>query len=198
MSQGHCKLPWLANKDQQTNHVLAQKIIGAKQHGISRTFYRSYSHIKTGTNLACEVVLREIDARMDYCKENNKPFPKCLLLQVDGGPENASKTFYALCEHLVREGIFERVDVSRLPVGHTHEDIDAMFGILWRACQGKTIMSPAKWKQIALGAFTNEARKKKGTPEDHYSDDGTISSDYEEDDEGDEEEEEDVNMEEDD
>lgn len=178
MSQGHCCLPWYANKATETKEELKQKITGAKQHGLYRSFYRTYPHVKSGANLACEVLLREIEARMDYCKDNNKPFPKCLLLQVDGGPENASKTFYGLCEHLVREGVFERIDVSRLPVGHTHEDIDAMFGVLWRACQGKSIMSPEKWKQIALGAFTNEAKANIDLNGYHSS----YDSDYESDD----------------
>ena len=33
--------------------------------------------------------------------------------------------FYAFCKFLVGSGIFDRVEVSRLPVGHTYEDIDA-------------------------------------------------------------------------
>ena len=46
----------------------------------------------------------------------------------------------------MREGVFDRIEVARLPVGHTHEDIDAMFGVLWRAAQGKTLISPEDWK----------------------------------------------------
>jgi hypothetical protein len=38
--------------------------------------------------------------------------------------------------------VFDRIEVARLPVGHTHEDIDAMFGVLWRATRGQTIMTP--------------------------------------------------------
>ena len=115
-------------------------------HGISRTFYRVFPHVKAGANLACE-------SRMDYCLTNDKPFPRVFFLQIDGGPENTAKTFYALCEHLVREGVFDRIEVARLPVGHTHEDIDAMFGVLWRAAQGKTLISPEDWKQMAISAF---------------------------------------------
>jgi hypothetical protein len=99
------------------------------------------------------VLLHEIERRLDYCLANNMPFCRVLLLQVDGGAENACKTSYALYEHLVRIGIFDRIEVSRLPVGHTHEDIDAMFGILWRAAQGKTIITPQEWKDMALAAF---------------------------------------------
>lgn len=153
MSQDHCILPWYGNQ-RQDSVQLKQKIVGAKQHGFSRSFYRAYPHIKSGANMACEVLLREIESRMDDCIENDLPFPRVLFLQLDGGSENTSKTFYSLCEHLVRIGIFDRIDVARLPVGHTHEDIDALFGVLWRAMQGKTIITPQKWKEICLAAFT--------------------------------------------
>lgn len=93
---------------------------------------------------------------MDWCIANNVPFARVCLIQMDGGPENTSKTFYALCEYLVRQRVFDRIEAARLPVGHTHEDIDAMFGVLWRAAQGKTIISPQQWKQMALSAFNEQ------------------------------------------
>ena len=152
MSQDHCILPFLAQQD-KNNIVVKQKIIGAKQHGFSKTIYRLFPHVNTGGNVACEVLLHEIEKRIDYCIENNLPFPRWLFLQIDGGSENTSRTFYALCEDLVRQGVFDRIEAARLPVGHTHEDIDAMFGVLWRAAQGKTIVSPQQWKKMAMAAF---------------------------------------------
>ena len=153
MSQDHCVLPYYAGKAVETANELKQKIIGAKQHGISKTFYRTYPYIKSGANLACEVLLREIESRMNWCKANNKKFPRVLFVQIDGGPENSSRTFYALCEDLVRRGVFDHIETSRLPVGHTHEDIDALFGLLWRASRNKTLITPRDWKNMALSAF---------------------------------------------
>ena len=92
--------------------------------------------------MAIEVVINEIEQRMDRCITNDEIFPRYLFLQIDGGAENTAKEFYGFCEYLVREEIFDKVEVSRLPVGHTHEDIDAMFGVIWRAAQGKTIITP--------------------------------------------------------
>jgi len=153
MSQDHCVLPYYGGKHVETKAQLKQKIVGAKQHGFARTFYRLYPHVQSGANVACEVLLHEIESRMDHCIENDVPFPRHLYLQIDGGPENACKTFYGLCELLVREGVFDHIDVARLPVGHTHEDIDALFGVLWRAAQGKTLISPQQWRAMALAAF---------------------------------------------
>jgi hypothetical protein len=54
---------------------------------------------------------------------------------------------------LVNRGVFARVEVNRLPVGHTHEDIDAMFGTLWTAMRFKHIVTPQEWRTYALNAF---------------------------------------------
>jgi len=153
MSQDHCILPYCGNKVAK-NNPLKQKIIGAKQHGFSRTFYRAFPHVSGGSNLAIEVLLQEIEKRMEYCLANNKLMPDVLFLQIDGGPENTSKTFYAMLDQLVKLGVFKKIEVCRLPVGHTHEDIDALFGTLWKASQHKTLITPQEWKRMALETFS--------------------------------------------
>lgn len=160
MSQDHCILPWKANK-LQSNGVLKQKIIGVKAHGRSKTFYRVFPHIKGGANVTCEIILHEIEQLMLECKANNKPMPLVFFLQVDGGPDNNSKTVYALCEQLVKDGIFHRTEVCRLPVGHTHEDIDALFGVLWKRAQRQTMILPEDWKRMCLTAFDAQFDYKK-------------------------------------
>ena len=87
------------------------------------------------------------------CITNNQCFPRYLFLKIDGGFENTAKEFYALSKYLVIEPIFDKVEVSRLPIGHTHEDIDAMFDFIWRTAQGKTIITPQQWEAIARGVF---------------------------------------------
>ena len=55
----------------------------------------------------------------------HKSFPKIFYHQIDGGPENANQYLLAVCEMLVALGLVEKLVLIRLPVGHTHEDIDA-------------------------------------------------------------------------
>ena len=95
----------------------------------------------------------EIEARLQHCFDNDLEMPSILFLQVDGGCENTSHTFHALCEQLVRDGVFKEIHVNRLPVGHTHEDIDALFGVLWRGLQNKTLMTPQEWEEAAKNCF---------------------------------------------
>lgn len=167
MSQDHCILPYCANMVTK-NNILKQKIMGAKQHGFRKSFYRTYPHVCSGSNIACEVVLHEICKRMKYCKDTNQVMPNILFLRIDGGPENTSKTFYGLLTQLVGYKVFKRIEVERLPVGHTHEDIDALFGTLWKACRQTTIITPQNWKQMAIQAFIKGNKKFI----DDYADDG--------------------------
>lgn len=159
MQQGHCALPHRANQKEYPEKT-KQHIEGIKNHGRRRALYRTFQHIKGGSNPAVHCLNQEVRDMLSDCIKNGKPVPSILLLQIDGGPENACKTFYAACDLLTRIGLFQKVQVSRLPVGHTHEDIDAMFGTIWTALQTEVIKSPQEWKRKAMAAFdVREGRK---------------------------------------
>ena len=57
-------------------------------------------------------------------------------------------------DQLVKYGLFRRIEVCRLPVGHTHEDIDALFDVLRRESRHKTLITPQDWKDMAIAAFS--------------------------------------------
>jgi hypothetical protein len=120
MQQEHSKLPYLANQT-TCSSVVSQHIQGVKHHGFCKSMYRSYPHVVSGFNLNCHVILSEIFRRMKHCHDNGIMFPTELFIQVDGGSESTAKAMFGLCEYLIDEGIFRRVELSRLPVGHTHE-----------------------------------------------------------------------------
>ena len=46
--------------------------------------------------------------------------------------ENKNETVLGFLAWLCAVGTFKKVTLSFLPVGHTHEDIDAVFGVLMR------------------------------------------------------------------
>ena len=58
-----------------------------------------------------------------FCK-----LPKNLLLQLDNcARENKNQYLFAYLSLLVARGVFKTIQLGFLMVGHTHEDIDAMF-----------------------------------------------------------------------
>ena len=41
--------------------------------------------------------------------------------------ENKNKYVLSYCNYLIQQNLFKTIELSFLPVGHTHEDIDQMF-----------------------------------------------------------------------
>ncbi len=79
--------------------------------------YRTFCNVETDSNLAIHCLLLQIQSRL----QRDGALPPTLFLQVDGGAENTNKTLLAMLELLVSQGLFKKVFLSRLPVGHTHE-----------------------------------------------------------------------------
>jgi hypothetical protein len=57
------------------------------------------------------------------------PLPPVLNLQLDNATRNNKNHYvFSFCSLLVHRGVFWEVYINFLLVGHTHEDIDALFG----------------------------------------------------------------------
>lgn len=68
-------------------------------------------------------------------------------MQVDGGSKNANKTLLAMLELLVSKRAIRRIHFTRLPTGHTHEDIDAVFAEIWSWFRDEIINTPSEFKR---------------------------------------------------
>ena len=70
-----------------------------------------------------------------------------------------AQAMFGLCELLVDHKVFDKIELNRLPVGHTHEDIDALFGTIWSHLRSKTILSPDEFKRLVAQAFESPSSK---------------------------------------
>jgi len=102
------------------------------------TLYRTFNNICNGSNLAIHTWLLNLEA----VYEGLGKLPDTVFAQIDGGSENANTTMKGICELLVARGLTKQVVLTRLPPGHTHEDIDAVFGKIWKYVAGRTIYTP--------------------------------------------------------
>ena len=67
----------------------------------------------------------------DPCEAQGIPMPEHLWVQADNTPSQAkNSTVLEYLSVLVRRHKFRTVTLNFLQVGHTHEDIDQLFGIL--------------------------------------------------------------------
>ena len=159
MQQAHNDLPWYANSGKQLcKSTLGTALDGLLVHGTptaamrnanrkSRiSIYRHFANIPKTPNMAIYCWLNELE----YEKRERNKLPPVLYHQFDGGCENANKLFVAIAEWLVLKGMTEKVVLTRLPVGHTHEDIDAQFAHIWRALQSQYVQTPEAQRIFAM------------------------------------------------
>jgi hypothetical protein len=151
MAQVHNELPNLGNR-LHFDPTLDTHLQGTLAHGDHLLFVRTFDNITKGANLAIHVFL--MDLELLYKK--NKFLPKTVHFQIDGGSENVNRHTLGICEILVASRLIETLNVSRLPPGHTHEDIDAMFSIVSRHNRDKFISCPSHHQSQIETAFTNQ------------------------------------------
>lgn len=149
MDQGKCLLPYAGSQDSFGNKAMHQHITGVKQHGVGLTLYRTTETVPKGANLTIYCILRELHKFYD----EHHYFPETLYVQVDGGAENANKYVLGMLELLVVKRICKDVWYTRLPTGHTHEDIDAVFGTIWSAFRAEPMLTMDEWKEKLLSVF---------------------------------------------
>jgi hypothetical protein len=126
MDQNHCRIPRPGQDLAYPNEQLTQHITGLLEHepGVGLTVYRNFENISKGANLTIHCILLQIEGFL----ERHGQFPEEIYVQLDGGSENANKYVLGFLELLVARCIAKKVVFTRLPVGHTHEDIDGCFG----------------------------------------------------------------------
>jgi hypothetical protein len=95
---------------------------GCLQHdNATFTIYRVFENIVDGANFSIYVLLKRLEL---WRANHHGRFPTTVYWQVDGGSENANRFCLAICELLIARTPIEEIIFTRLPVGHTHEDID--------------------------------------------------------------------------
>ena len=78
---------------------------------------------ETGANHIIECIHRFVTD-----KGRRDPLPKVLFVQADNCTrENKNRYMVAYLQMLVARGVFQETQLSFLPVGHTHEDINQVF-----------------------------------------------------------------------
>ena len=123
-----------------------------KEHGQQVTIYRTINTVQKCADLTIYCILRQLEK----WHKRNRRFPDELILQLDGGAENANKYVLAFLELLVVKRICKVIYYTRLPVGHTHSDIDACFAVIWRIFRHTTCATLDEYKAVLERAFLSE------------------------------------------
>jgi hypothetical protein len=135
MAQSHNMLPHFGNQN-VWNDGLPQHLQGILNHNRGMTMYRTFHNINNCANVAMYTFLDMLERVI--AKEGK--LPDTVFHQIDGGSENTAYAWFALCELIVARRLCKKLVLTRLPVGHTHEDIDSKFGTLWKHIRNRYLM----------------------------------------------------------
>lgn len=148
MQQSHNALPHLGNMT-PFPAPLPQHIQGMIMHGRSIEIYRTFHNIQNSSNLSIHCLLLSLEKTIQ--KEGK--IPDVLYYQIDGGPENVAKSVLGIGELIVIRGLSKKVVFTRLPVGHTHEDIDSKFALIWKRVRNNFVLSPIQYAECIVRAL---------------------------------------------
>jgi hypothetical protein len=115
--------------------------------------YRSFNNLKITGNFCLHTWLLALEEQ--YIANGRTNFGT-LFHQIDGGSENANIITLVICFMLVLKGIALKVVLTRLLPGHTHEDIDALFALIWNLLRDKHCLSPDEFVAILKKALESK------------------------------------------
>ena len=81
-----------------------------------------------------------------------------MYVQIDGGAENANSTLVGWLQLIVAKQLLPEILLTRLPVGHTHEDIDALFGHIWAAYRLKPCLTMSDYVEVVRRCFDGNSK----------------------------------------
>jgi hypothetical protein len=150
MQQSHCILPWQGNLNTFSS-TLNQHLQGVLLHGRSIEIFRTFHNLVNTANLSIHCFLLALELTLNI----EKKLPDTIYYQIDGGSENTSKHVLAICELLVARRLCKRLVLTRLPVGHTHEDIDSKFALIWKRLRDSFVLTPQQYSVAIKTALTS-------------------------------------------
>jgi hypothetical protein len=121
------------SKDTDSAHRMPVHLVGGLTWGAGghRTWCYFYDLLVSGgANNTCEVLMRMLEWLGAADKLPKDPKNRVLHLQADNCADNKNWVVLALCAVLVRTGVFTKVELDFLHVGHTHEVIDQVFAVI--------------------------------------------------------------------
>ena len=119
-------------------------------HGWCTSVFLADEQVSHGANAFADILLRVLEKVYQMCLVYKRPFPKHLWVQSDNTVAQAKNAYTAnLMAVLVGKFKFHTSNLCYLPVGHTHEDVDQLFGVVAQMLsRQKTFQDPADVKRI--------------------------------------------------
>jgi hypothetical protein len=131
MDQNSTNLPHMKRiqKSDVNLWFLRTHLTGAIVHGHAVYAFLDFMQWPHDPNLTTNLIAQLILLHFTNLNSSGASLPRKLYIQLDNtARENKNRCVLSFLSFLVHVGIFDEVQLGFLMVGHTHEDIDALFG----------------------------------------------------------------------
>ena len=106
------------------------KLVGTLIHGVVGCFNVLEEDMPRDAQTTVELLFTSIEEARRELESKGKSLPPELWLQLDNTPaENKNQTVFSAVAALVAKGVFESASIAFLRKGHTHEDLDGLWGV---------------------------------------------------------------------
>ena len=149
--QKHYQLPHFPakSKNDAKSWKIQYHLVGALVHGKRINLYFFKENWSKDPNMTIEVLQHTLCTL--------PTIPRKLYLQLDNcSRENKNRYVLAYLALLVHRKVFQEVEISFLPVGHTHEDIDQIFSCLSKYVRKNKIECEEHLTRVKNGHRTPE------------------------------------------
>ena len=138
------------SKTTATAHKMKCHLVGVISHGNQKVFtYTITERWPHGSNLTIEILQRTLTML-----EQDSRLPPVLYLQMDNcSRENKNQFVLGFLCWLVARRIFREIQMSFLPVGHTHVDIDQLFSRTSSALRSNDARSITELHSIVRNSY---------------------------------------------
>ena len=137
---------------------LQMKLNATIYHGHCLVLHIVHPHIPGDANLTCHIIDTSLEVYCATMREKGYPghVPPNNRFQMDGVSTNWGVVTFAHLQNLKDGGVLgDDVDACRNPVGDTHEDVDAIFGVGHEHLKDKDIMDPYELDRELKVALAN-------------------------------------------
>ena len=118
------------SKDMEGKPCPRLKLLGSWVHGMAAVFSLIEEDVIKDSQTTIEGIFEAIEEARIACEAEGRQLPEHLWIQLDNAPgENKNQWVCKAIAALVSMRVFRSATVAFLRVAHTHEDLDAVWGV---------------------------------------------------------------------
>jgi len=120
-------------------------------HGYGCVIFMAEEGVSTGGDYSWSCILKTIDLCAAQARRSGRQLARTLWIQSDNTVKELKNSLTgSMLSHLITSDYFDEAGHHHLPVGHTHEDIDGVFGLLSNILQtcGDSLQTPADMARL--------------------------------------------------